>query len=143
MSNILDSFTMVTISTEDGDICLLRSSMVRSQTNALTWDSVKSLCFCNNNRMHHCHGYSAATKTELLYNCALVFYWSNRRNICNQTSFHMKSAIKCRKNHTLTKLTAFGEKSQAWTKMFGYVATSGKIVFPAPHPTCISRPIIR
>lgn len=37
---------MVTISTEDVEICLLRSSTVKSQTNALTWDSLKSLCIC-------------------------------------------------------------------------------------------------
>ncbi len=39
--------TMVTISIEDGEISLLRSSTVKSQTNALTWDSLKSLCIYN------------------------------------------------------------------------------------------------
>lgn len=36
---------------------------------------------------------------------------------------------------TMTKLTARGEKSQAWTKTSGYAAINGKIVFPAPQPT--------
>lgn len=37
---------------------------------------------------------------------------------------------------TLTKFTARGEKSHAWTKIVGYVAIKGKMVFPAPQPTC-------
>lgn len=42
------SNTMVTTSTEAGEICLLRSSVVRSQTKALTRVSVNSLCAYNN-----------------------------------------------------------------------------------------------
>lgn len=33
---------------------------------------------------------------------------------------------------------ARGEKSHAWTKTSGYVDIKGKIVFPAPQPTCHS-----
>lgn len=39
--------TIVTMSTEDGEICLLRSSTVRSHANAFTLVGVKSLCVCN------------------------------------------------------------------------------------------------
>lgn len=39
------------------------------------------------------------------------------------------------KDLTLTKSTARGEKSQACANKFGYVASRGNIVFPAPQPT--------
>lgn len=63
--------------------------------------------------------------------------WPHKQRQINQRKANISEEWRL----TLTKSTARGEKSHAYTKMCGYVAINGKIVFPAPQPTCKSRPI--
>lgn len=121
-----NSLTKVTTSTEDGKILSQSSSFVTSQLNTFIRLSSKFECSC----------IYSDTNTYIYRYCI-----RNHTAQVNRYTYFTPELLNCtseKVKQTLTRVKASVEKSQALTKSFGYAATRGNIVFPAPKPTCKS-----